>query len=88
MTAGLGVSTLSTGCPASLHTFLCLCYARPALRSPAPRTHSDNRAMAQAFGFSLYQVLLDVGGASGTHCLEAVGRYPQLQAVVYDLPGG
>lgn len=26
-----------------------------------------------------------MGGASGAHCLEAVRRYPHLQAVVYDL---
>jgi 3-hydroxy-5-methyl-1-naphthoate 3-O-methyltransferase len=46
----------------------------------------SGKAMAQAFDFSPYRVLLDVGGASGAYCLEAVRRYPHLQAVVFDLP--
>jgi len=45
----------------------------------------SGKALAAAFDFSTYTQLLDVGGASGAYCIEAVRRYPNLRAVVFDL---
>jgi len=45
----------------------------------------SGRAVAAAFDFSTRVQLLDVGGTSGAHCIEAARRYPHLQAVVYDI---
>ncbi|HEY7536124.1 MAG TPA: methyltransferase [Thermodesulfobacteriota bacterium] len=44
------------------------------------------KALAEAFDFSPYSLLMDVGGASGAYCIEAVRCYPHLRAVVFDLP--
>ncbi|HLE25179.1 MAG TPA: methyltransferase [Thermodesulfobacteriota bacterium] len=46
----------------------------------------SGKALAAAFDFSQYTQLLDVGGASGAYCIEAVRRYLDLRAVVFDLP--
>ncbi len=46
----------------------------------------SGRALAEAFDFSPYTQLLDVGGASGAYCIEAIRCYPNLRAVVFDLP--
>lgn len=46
----------------------------------------SGRAVAEAFDFSPYRQLLDVGGGSGAYCLEAARRYPHLRAVVFDIP--
>jgi 3-hydroxy-5-methyl-1-naphthoate 3-O-methyltransferase len=46
----------------------------------------SGKAVAQAVDFSPYRALLDVGGGSGAYAIEAVRRYPHLQAVVFDLP--
>lgn len=46
----------------------------------------SGKALAAAFDFSPYTQLLDVGGASGAYCIEAVLRYPNLNAVIFDLP--
>ena len=43
------------------------------------------RAVAEAFDFSKYRRLLDVGGGSGAYCIETAKRWPHLQAVVYDI---
>jgi SAM-dependent methyltransferase len=41
--------------------------------------------LVKVFDFSQYTQLLDVGGCSGAYCIEAVQKYPHLQAVVFDL---
>lgn len=46
----------------------------------------SGKAVAEAFDFSPYQQLLDVGGGSGAYCIQAASRYPGLRAVVYDIP--
>src|SRR3972149_5776181 len=46
----------------------------------------SGKALAAAFDFSQHNQLLDVGGASAAYCIEAVRRYPNLRAVVFDLP--
>lgn len=46
----------------------------------------SGKALAAAFDFSQYTQLLDVGGASAAYCIEAARRYPNLRAVVFDLP--
>lgn len=46
----------------------------------------SGRAVAEAFDFSPYRQLLDVGGGSGAYCIEAARRYPHLRTVVFDLP--
>jgi trans-aconitate methyltransferase len=33
-----------------------------------------------------YQVMLDIGGGSGAHCIDALSRWPHLRAVVLDAP--
>lgn len=46
----------------------------------------SGKALAVAFDFSHYTQLLDVGGASGAYCIEAVRLYSNLKAVVFDIP--
>ena len=46
----------------------------------------SGKALAEAFNFSPFKRLLDVGGGSGAYCIEAARRYPDLRAVVFDLP--
>ena len=46
----------------------------------------SGRALAESFDFSPHSELLDVGGGSGAYCIEAALRYPQLRAVVFDIP--
>ena len=46
----------------------------------------SGRAVAEAFDFSPYRQLVDVGGGSGAYCIEACRRYPHLRAVVFDIP--
>jgi SAM-dependent methyltransferase len=46
----------------------------------------SGRAVAESFDFSPYRQLLDVGGGSGAYCIEAARRYPNLRAVVFDIP--
>jgi ubiquinone/menaquinone biosynthesis C-methylase UbiE len=43
------------------------------------------RALAEAFDFSKYRQLLDVGGGSGAYSIQVAKRWPHLQAVVYDI---
>lgn len=43
------------------------------------------RAIAEAFDFSSFSKVTDLGGATGGHLVGIVARYPHLQAVVYDL---
>lgn len=44
------------------------------------------KELSVAFDFSGFTKLLDLGGGAGTYCIEAVRRWPNLQAVVLDLP--
>ena len=44
----------------------------------------SGKVVAEAFDFSKRKQLLDVGGGSGAYCIEAVRRYPQFNAVVFD----
>lgn len=46
----------------------------------------SGKAVAEAFDFSPYRRLIDIGGGSGAYCIEACRRYPHLRAVVFDLP--
>ena len=46
----------------------------------------SGRAVAEAFDFTPYRQLVDIGGGSGAYCIEACRRYPHLRAVVYDIP--
>lgn len=46
----------------------------------------SGKAVAEAFDFSPYKQLLDVGGGSGAYCIEAARRYTHLRAVVFDIP--
>lgn len=39
-----------------------------------------------AFDLSRFRTLVDLGGATGHLCIAACQRYPQLQAVLFDLP--
>lgn len=43
-------------------------------------------SMANALDLSKYRCLMDVGGASGAFCIEAVRHCPTLRAIVFDLP--
>jgi acetylserotonin N-methyltransferase len=43
--------------------------------------------VAAAFDLGRYRQLVDLGGATGHLALAACQRYPQLRAVVFDLPG-
>lgn len=44
------------------------------------------RALGQAFDFSPYRCLLDIGGGSGAFDIELCRDYPGLHACVFDLP--
>jgi len=44
-----------------------------------------NSPQTEVLDLSAYQLLLDIGGGSGAHCIGATLRWPNLQAVVYDL---
>jgi 2-polyprenyl-3-methyl-5-hydroxy-6-metoxy-1,4-benzoquinol methylase len=46
----------------------------------------SGKAVAEAFDFSPYKQLLDVGGGSGAYCIEAARRHPHLRATVFDIP--
>jgi ubiquinone/menaquinone biosynthesis C-methylase UbiE len=46
----------------------------------------SGKAVAEAFDFSPYKELLDVGGGSGAYCIEAARRHPHLRAKVFDIP--
>ena len=43
-------------------------------------------AFAEAFDFSRFKTLCDVGGASGLLCIEAAKRHPHLKCTSFDLP--
>ncbi|MFK4428159.1 MULTISPECIES: methyltransferase [Bacillus] len=43
------------------------------------------KELTKVFDFSQNTQLLDVGGCSGAYCIEAVQKYPDLHAVVFDL---
>ncbi len=45
----------------------------------------SGKAVAEAFDFSRYRQLLDVGGGSGAYCIEATRRYPHIRATVFDI---
>lgn len=42
--------------------------------------------LAHSYDLSGYSCLLDLGGGSGAFAIEAVKRYPELSAMVFDLP--
>jgi len=44
-------------------------------------------AVAQAFDFSGFRTVLDLGGATGHLTVALCERYPQLQGLVFDFPG-
>jgi len=44
------------------------------------------RALGEAVDFGGFRKLLDVGGGSGAFDIELCRRYPNLSAMVYDLP--
>lgn len=46
----------------------------------------SGKAVAEAFDFSPYKQLLDVGGGSGAYCIEAARRHRHLRATVFDIP--
>ena len=52
--------------------------------------HSASMGPAMAWpekiDLSSYRKMLDIGGGSGAHCIGALSRWPQLQAVVFDRP--
>ncbi|MGD1824091.1 putative acetylserotonin O-methyltransferase [Chromobacterium violaceum] len=52
--------------------------------------HSKSKGPAQAWvekiDLSAHACLLDVGGGSGVHAISALARWPNLNAVVFDLP--
>jgi hypothetical protein len=43
-------------------------------------------ALAEAFDFSRYETLCDVGGATGQLCRIVAARHPHLRCISYDLP--
>ena len=52
--------------------------------------HSKSMGAATAWpeiiNLSTYRCLLDVGGGSGAHSIGGVSRWPNLRAIIYDLP--
>lgn len=44
------------------------------------------KAVADAFDFSPFRSVLDVGGGPGSYSIELCARFPELRATVYDLP--
>lgn len=72
------------------HLFRTLAEQAEAARVFTRTMHSISMAPAlawpDAINLSGCQRMLDVGGGSGAHAIGAVTRWPQLQAVVYDLP--
>jgi hypothetical protein len=44
------------------------------------------KAVFEAFDLSVYNHVLDVGGASGAFCIEACRKFPRLQASIFDRP--
>lgn len=47
---------------------------------------SSSPAIAQAFDFSPFRHLVDLGGGTGHFPIAMCGRYPELRATVFDLP--
>jgi len=72
------------------HLFRTLAEQAEAARAFTRTMHSISMAPAlawpDAIDLSGCQRMLDVGGGSGAHSIGAVTRWPQLRAVVYDLP--
>ncbi|MBJ8154341.1 methyltransferase [Bacillus cereus] len=46
----------------------------------------SGKELVNAIDFSKYKKLLDVGGGSGAYCIEIAKKFPNIQAVVFDLP--
>jgi 3-hydroxy-5-methyl-1-naphthoate 3-O-methyltransferase len=44
------------------------------------------RALAEAYDFSRYRMLLDIGGGTGAYCISLCKSYDNLRAIVLDLP--
>ncbi len=72
------------------HVFQTLAEQAEAARAFTRAMHSISMAPAlawpDAIDLSGCQRMLDVGGGSGAHAIGAVTRWPQLRAVVFDLP--
>lgn len=46
----------------------------------------SGKELVEKIDFSKYKNILDVGGGSGAYCIEIAQKFPQIQAVVFDLP--
>ncbi|AXE31746.1 acetylserotonin O-methyltransferase [Chromobacterium phragmitis] len=55
-------------------------------RAMHSKSKGPARAWVEKIDLSNHACLLDVGGGSGVHALSALARWPQLRAVVFDLP--
>lgn len=47
-------------------------------------TRHDARALANAFDFSRYEIVADIGGGMGTLLIELLRRWPHLRGVLFD----
>ena len=66
-------------------------YAEPArleqfLGAMTGLSRLNFEALAEAFDFSRYATLCDVGGATGLLCIEAARKHPRLRCISFDLP--
>jgi SAM-dependent methyltransferase len=72
------------------HVFQTLAEQAEAARAFTRAMHSISMGPAlawpDAIDLSGYQRMLDVGGGSGAHAIGAATRWPNLRAVVYDIP--
>jgi SAM-dependent methyltransferase len=59
--------------------------ARTFTRAMHSYSMGPARTWPEALDLSGHQLLLDIGGGSGAHCIGAALRWPNLQAVVFDI---
>ena len=61
-------------------------YLRAFLQGQHSLTMHAAQEIVEAFDFSPYKTLMDVGGGSGALCIAAVQKYPRLKAILLELP--
>src|SRR5262249_1273812 len=59
--------------------------ARTFTRAMHSYSMGPARTWPEALDLSAHQLLLDIGGGSGAHCIGAALRWPNLHAVVFDI---
>ena len=47
----------------------------------------DTTAMLDAYDFSVFGSVADIGGGNGTTLFAVLGRHPHLRGTLFDLPG-